>query len=408
MSADRQIPPAPDSRRKLPFPEFVALLALLSATVALSIDAMLPMLSEIGRELSPEAPLRAQLVVTVFVAGLGLGTFVAGPVSDTVGRKPVILGGLCLYMAAAALAAQAASLEALLLARFVQGLGVSGPRVVGQALVRDLYAGRLMARVTSLVMTLFVLVPAMAPVMGAWIGAAFGWRAIFWAFLVFGTVGGLWLGLRQPETLARAHRRPLAALALWRALVEVLSHARVRLYMAAISLSFAQMFVWISTVALVFEQTYARAAEFPYWFAGVAVLSAPAAFLNARLVVRMGMHRLVMIAVWMQILSALLTMALVTIGLGGWEFAVFITFMVFQFFSIGMVFGNLNALAMEPMGHVAGMASSVVGGLSTLMAALIATPLAWLYDGTIIPLAFSSLLCAGGTLAVMGLARRLP
>ena len=197
-------------RKPLPFPEFVALLALLMATVAYSVDAMLPLLRPIGEDLAPLAPEQAQLVITVFMVGLGLGTFTMGPISDAFGRKPVMLAGIVLYMVAAVVAALSQNLAVLLAARFVQGLGTSAPRTVSQAMVRDLYAGRQMARVVSFGMTVFTLFPAVAPFVGSLVGAAFGWRAIFVSFLVFGAVTLLWLGLRQPETLAPENRRPLA------------------------------------------------------------------------------------------------------------------------------------------------------------------------------------------------------
>lgn len=402
--------PPPDPGRPppaLPFLEFIALLALLFSTVAFSIDAMLPMLTEMGRELSPADPARMQLVITIFVAGMGLGTFLAGPLSDTIGRKPVILGGFGLYMAAAALAAQAESLEALLIARFVQGLGVAGPRVVSQALVRDLYTGRLMARVMSFAMTLFVLVPAVAPLIGAAIGGLFGWRAIFWSFMLFASLGAAWLWIRQPETLPRERRLPLSGARLWAALREVLGQAKVRLYLLAMTFAFAAMFVWISTVALVFETTYDRAADFPFWFAVIALASAPAGLLNARLVLRLGMRRLVTVALGAQLLAGCAMLAGLWAGLGAAEFPAFLAFMMVQFFSIGLIFGNLNALALEPLGHVAGMAASVMAGVSTLLSALIATPLAQLFDGTAVPLAFSAIFCAGVSLGFMLWARRL-
>lgn len=398
---------APDprpARQPMPFVEFVALLALLFSTVAFSTDAMLPMMGAMGRELSPADPGQIQLVITVFVAGLGLGTFVAGPLSDALGRKPVILGGIALYMGAAVLAAQAESLTALLVARFVQGLGAAGPRVVAQALVRDLYAGRLMARVMSFAMTLFVLVPAVAPLLGAWIGAAFGWRAIFWSFLVFGLTSALWLGLRQPETLPRDRRRPLAWGTLWAALREVLGHARVRLYLAALTCSFAAMFTWISSVALIFDQTYGREAEFPLWFAVVALLSAPAALLNARFVVRLGMQRLIFLGLIAQVGSAAAMAAGLALGVAG--FWAFLAFMVVQFFTVASIFGNLNALALEPLGHVAGVAASVMSGVSTMAAAIIATPIARAFDGTPLPLALGAGGLAAAALGFMLRARQ--
>ncbi|MEM7491425.1 MAG: MFS transporter, partial [Pseudomonadota bacterium] len=165
-------------------------MAMLSATIAFSIDSMLPALPEIGRALSPEAPNAAQLVIVAFVFGMGVGTLFAGPLSDALGRKAVMLGGAGLYCAAAIWAAFAPSLEALLLARVVQGLGASGPRVAAQAMIRDLYMGRGMAKVLSFVMMTFTLVPAIAPLMGAVIMAGFGWRGIFWAFVVFSILSG--------------------------------------------------------------------------------------------------------------------------------------------------------------------------------------------------------------------------
>lgn len=400
-------PPAVPTQ-SLPFFEFVALLALLFSTVAFSIDAMLPTLAEMGRELSPSDTTRIQLVITVFVGGLGLGTFIAGPLSDAFGRKPVILGGIALYMAAAVLAAQAQTLETLLIARFIQGLGAAGPRVVAQALVRDLYSGRMMARVMSFAMTLFVLVPAVAPLIGSGIAAVFGWRAIFWSFLIFGTVSALWFGWRQPETLPAARRRPLRAGTLGRALAEVLGHARVRLYLMALTFSFAGMFVWISSVALIFEDTYDRAAQFPWWFAMIALLSAPAALLNARFVMQLGMRRLILIGLVGQVLSAGLLVGGLQAGLtGNAGFFLFIGVMTVQFFSIAPIFGNLNALALEPLGHIAGVAASVMSGVSTLIAAIIATPIAAAFDGTPMPLALGTGACALASLGFVLWARRL-
>lgn len=391
--------------RALPFAEFVALMALLFSTVALSTDAMLPAMAAMGRELSAGEPARIQLVITVFVAGLGLGTFLAGPLSDALGRKPVILGGIAIYMAGAAIAARTASLEALLAARALQGVGAAGPRVVAQALVRDLYTGRQMARVMSFAMTLFVLVPAVAPLFGAWLDAAFGWRAIFGSFLVFGAISALWLGLRQPETLPPERRRPLSARPLMAALAEVLGHARVRLYLAALTCAFAAMFTWLSSVALIFDEAYDRAAEFPLWFALVALLSAPAALLNARFVMRLGMQRLVILGLAAQALSAAAMVAGLASGVAG--FWAFMAFMLVQFCTVASIFGNLNALALEPLGHIAGVAASVMSGVSTMAAALIATLVARAFDGTPLPLALG----AGG-LAVLALgfmlgARRL-
>jgi len=392
--------------RALHFGEFIALLGLLFATVAFSTDAMLPLLGEIGADLNPTDPARVQLVVGVFLAGLGLGTLFAGPLSDALGRKPVILGGIALYMLAALVAAAAQSLEMLLAARLVQGIGAAAPRVVSQALVRDLYQGRMMARVMSFAMTLFVLVPAVAPYIGALIGAAFGWRAIFLSFLVFGLISGGWLALRQPETLPPEARRPLNIAALGAALTEVVRNARVMWIVVALTCAFAGMVVWLSAVAPLFDQRYGRAESFPAWFAMAALISAPFSLLNARLVLRLGMQRLVIMALFVQ-LGAASFAALVLPLAGAAEFALFVTFMTVQFAAIGLIFGNLNALALVPLGHIAGMAASVVSGLSTVLAATIAIPVSLAYDGTAMPVALASIVFALGALGAMWRVARL-
>jgi DHA1 family bicyclomycin/chloramphenicol resistance-like MFS transporter len=198
-------------QKRLSQAEFIALMGTIFATVAFSIDAMLPALPEIAAELTPEDANRAQLILTSFVLGMGIGTLVVGPISDALGRKRVILMGAALYLLGAGLALIAPSLEMILLARVIQGLGAAGPRVVSLAMIRDLYAGRAMAQIVSYAMLIFTLFPAVAPLIGAAIIAGFGWRAIFVAFLIFSVVSVGWLTLRQPETLAPEARRPLRA-----------------------------------------------------------------------------------------------------------------------------------------------------------------------------------------------------
>lgn len=393
------------SIKPMPVVEFVAFTALMFATVAYSIDSMLPLLVQIGEGLAPENVQSAQLVITSFVLGLGLGTLVMGPISDALGRKTVILAGIALYMAAAVMAATSDTMGVLLAARFIQGLGASAPRVVSQALVRDLYAGRHMARIMSFAMMIFVLVPAIAPLMGATLGALFGWRAIFWSFLVFGTVSGAWLFFRQPETLPLEKRRPLEPGPVLRAFREVFSHKQVMFYMVALTFSFATMFIWLSLIAQIFEDIYDKTDQFPLWFAFSAMLSAPGSLVNAQLVLRLGMRRLIVISLIGQI--TLVTAALVIYGTtGALPFWAFFTFMFGHFFAVGLIFGNLNALALEPLGHIAGTASSVMGGVSTMASAVIAAPLAALYNGTPLPLMVGVALCGVCALTAMAIARR--
>ncbi len=394
--------------RALRFGEFVALMALLSSTVAFSIDAMLPALPTIGQELSPGNPARGQLIITSFVFGLGIGTLVCGPVSDAYGRKSVLLAGLALYLLGALMAVWAPTIEALLAARFLQGLGASAPRVVATAMVRDLYAGRNMARVTSIIMTVFVLVPALAPSMGAAIIWLSDWRMVFLSFVVFGLVSGLWLMLRQPESLPPERRRPLHLRSLGRALVEIVTNPAVMVYVLALTFAFAPLFAWLSNLPMIFDDVYGRAGTFHFWFAATALVAGTAAIANAKLVLKLGMKKIATWAfAWQAGVSALF-LGLMQMGLPApWDFALFFAFMCTAFFSIGMTFGNLNALALQPLGHMAGIGASVVMSLSTVGSVLIAVPISLAYDGTPMPLILGMILCAGMALLLMLLARRV-
>ncbi|PQO24156.1 multidrug MFS transporter [Rhodobacteraceae bacterium WD3A24] len=402
MSRPPSQPVAPAAARVLAFPEFVAMLAMMFATIAFSVDAMLPALPAIGRDLAPEAVNRAQLIVTIFVLGMGVGTIIAGPVSDALGRKRVVSVGLAIYGLAALVAAQAQSMEVLLGARFVQGLGAAAPRVVTLAMVRDLYQGRSMARVMSFVMTVFILVPAIAPTLGAGIIALSSWRGVFVAFVIFGVLSGSWLWLRQPETLPPERRRPLSARPLIDALREVLTSRLVVTYIAALSLGFGQMFAWLSSAPQIFTDVYGRGDVFHYYFAAVAMFAGSASLVNARLVMRLGMRRLATTAFAAQSsVSALMLLVLALSLPAGWEFPFFLGYMCVAFFMIGLTFGNLNALALEPVGHIAGLAAAVVGSLSSIFAVIIAIPIGQMYDGSPVPVVTGVMVCSAAAFALM-------
>ena len=407
-AADRSAAPvaAPDARR-LSRPEFVAMIAMLFATMAFSIDAMLPALPEIAASLTPEAPNRAQLIVTAFVLGMGLGTFVTGPVSDALGRKPVILGGAALYVAGALLAWRASSLEALLIGRLIQGLGAAGPRVVALAIVRDLYQGRGMAKIMSFVMTVFTLAPAIAPLIGSVIIDAAGWRSIFLAFVVFSGASAGWLILRQPETLPPAARRPLRARPLARAVVEVCTDRTAAISMLAQSLAFSMLFSVISTIQPVFEHAFGRAETFPLWFGGIALVSALGSLLNAALVERIGMRRIATTVLALQaVISTGAALLFATGAVAGTAaFAAYVVWVCSLFFLVGLTIGNLNALAMEPMGHIAGLAASVIGSVATVLAVVVAVPVGLAFDGTPLPVAIGIAVTASAAFALVSLLR---
>ncbi len=378
--------PQPPARPMPPRAEFIALMAMMAASVAFSIDAMLPGLSAIATDLSPAAPNRAQLVVTAFLAGLGLGTLIAGPLSDSYGRRPVILGGAAIYIGGAALAVMAQSLDTLLAARAVQGLGAAAFRIVALAIIRDVASGRDMARLMSFVMMVFALTPAMAPLIGAGLIALAGWRAVFAAFILFALILSTWMMLRLPEPLPSARRSPFRLRPLVRALRAVVAHPVTRRAIAVQMLAMTTLFTSLSVVQPTFDMTFGRGVEFPFWFFGMALVAGSGSLVNARLVVRFGMVRMVRAALTVQVALTSLAILAWTVGLPpGPQFAVFLVWQTGVFMQAGFTLGNLNALAMAPMGSVAGMAASVTGAVATLGSVALAIPIGQQFDGTPMP-----------------------
>jgi DHA1 family bicyclomycin/chloramphenicol resistance-like MFS transporter len=358
--------------------------------VAFSIDSMLPALPEIAQALTPDDPNQAQLVLTSFVLGMGIGTTVMGPLSDRFGRKPVIFAGALLFMLGAFMAGQAQSLETMLASRVIQGLGVAGPRIVTLAIVRDQYEGRVMASIMSYAMMIFTLVPALAPLLGSFIIAGFGWRAVFYSFILFAILVIGWLMIRQPETLPPESRRPFSPKALVAATKECFSYKVFTLSTAVQVLAYGMLFGCLSSTQQTFEMSFGRGLEFPYWFAVIALVAGTASILNARLVVRLGMQRMVTIGFGMQIFFS--SSVLLAAAIGDVPFALYIIWTTSLFFMVGLVIGNLNALAMEPVGHIAGLASSVIGAVATILGVAIAAPIGLAFDGTPLPLAIATML----------------
>ncbi|RJE80039.1 MFS transporter [Paracoccus sp. JM45] len=372
------------------------MLAFLFATIAFSMDAMLPALPKIAADLTPDNVNRAQLILTSFVAGMGLGTLFAGPLSDALGRKRTITLGFGIYITATIAALYSNSLETLLIARFIQGIGASGPRIVGLALVRDLYQGREMARITSFVMMIFITVPAIAPSIGAGIIGMSNWHGVFVAFIIFGLIGASWLNIRQAETLPPKDRRPLRATTLLAAATEVLSNRQVMLTTLVLTLGFGQMFALLSSAQQLFGETYNKGENFHLWFAAMALLSGSGTILNIKFVIRFGMRR---IAKWAYIMQTIVSGTIMVLMLTDMippalQFPAFFFWATSVFFMAGVTFGNLNALALQHMGHIAGMAASIIAAISTLAAVVIAAPVGLLYNGTAIPAMTATLICS--------------
>jgi DHA1 family bicyclomycin/chloramphenicol resistance-like MFS transporter len=380
--------------------EFIALVALTTSLVAMSIDTMLPALGAMATELGAAQANDRQLVLSAFFGGLSLGQLLCGPVSDSIGRRPALFVGIGLFIAGNLLCALTHDFNLLLAGRALAGLGAAGPRIISMALVRDVYAGRGMARVMSFVSTVFILVPVLAPSIGQGVLAVTSWRAIFCGLVAIAVLNWIWFALRQPETLPAERRVPFSLRTIARGTVEVFSTPLTLGYMLASGTIFAAFISYLSTAQQLFQEQYGLGQLFPVFFGILASAIGVASFVNARLVMRLGMQRLSRVA--LVCVSVLSTCAFV----GAWlwhghpPLAALMAYLLACFFFNGILFGNFNARAMEPMGRIAGLAAAVIGSVNGVVALAIGTPFGRAYDGTVLPLIAGYMTCGLLALAV--------
>ena len=381
--------------------EFIPLAALLMSLVALAIDTMLPALPAIGRDLGVERPNDVQFVVTALFVGLGFGQLLFGPLSDAIGRKPAIHAGIFLFMAGCLLSVFAPTFEVMIAGRVLQGLGVAAPRIVTLALVRDQYEGRRMARLMSFILAVFIFIPTVAPAIGQgilWLG---GWRSIFSTFFAIAAITFLWFAIRQPETLPAAHQRRFSPRAIGRGVLEVLGIRAALGYTLASGLVFAPFVAYLSSAQQIFQEAYRTGAWFPFWFGVLSLSVGGAALVNGRLVMKHGMRRLSKAAA---VSVTLVSVAawVVTLSFDGlppfWFFA---GYLFAVFFSVGLLFGNLNALAMEPLGHIAGVGAAVVASLTMLIAVPFGGFVGQSFDGTMYAQVGAFTVFGAGTFAAL-------
>ena len=383
------------------FGEFVALMAMMMSLAALSIDMMLPALPEIGRDLGVQGPNDTQLVISLLFLGFAVGQIFYGPLSDNKGRKSTVYLGFGLVVVGSVCALFAPSFPVMLLGRFLQGLGVAGPRTIVLALVRDRYEGRTMARVMSFVMAVFIMAPVVAPAMGQAIMVLAGWRAIFGFYLGLVLVVSLWFGLRQPETLATDRRIPFRRERIVRAVREVLGNRVSFGYTLAAGLIFGSFIGYLNSSQQIFQEQYGLGPLFPLYF-GIGALSLGcASFLNATLVMRHGMRPLVLRALKSMSGISVVFLAIAYALAGHPPLWLFMGYMLIVFFCSGILFGNLNALAMAPMGHIAGTAAAVIGSLSTFLSLVLGTAVGQAYNGTVLPLVLGFAVFGVASLAVV-------
>ena len=374
--------------KSLSLTEFVALIAFLFSLIAIGTDMMLPALGIIAVDLKLQTENHAQLIITVFLLGTGLGQLISGPISDTYGRKIVLCTGISLFIMASIAAIITSDFLMLLIARFIQGLGISAPRSAGTAMVRDLYNGRKLARVISLAMMIFVLAPAIAPLLGQFLMISFGWRSIFTACTVAGLIAFVWLVIRQEETLIVKNRQPFLISNLMQGYKTTFTNKRVIISTLVQALVLGGLFSYIASAPQIFSEWLNVESKFPLYFCGIALFSALSNILNATLVEKLGMWFLSTCAIGFNMIFSIIILSIYYLEL----IPIFLYLPVFTMWSCVLLFtmamsvGNLMALAMEPVGHIAGLASSIIGSTSTLISITIAILIGMLFNGTGLPL----------------------
>ncbi|MFG1496182.1 multidrug effflux MFS transporter [Saccharospirillum sp. HFRX-1] len=393
--------PKPPSRS---LPELVAGFALLTCLTALSLDAILPGLPAIEAQFGVSTT-DTQLVVSMLVLGMVFGELTFGPLADAYGRKPAIMTGLGIFMVGTLIATLATSLPMLLAGRIIQGIGVAGPKIGTRALIRDQFSGDAMARIFSFVVMLIILVPMVAPAYGQLVLAVGNWRGIFISYAVLAAIGATWLLLRQPETLSQERRIPLSLGKLAANTGLIVRHPKVMAYTGVAGLIFGCQVTYLSTAQAIFSDLYNAGASFAIYFAILASGIGLASFTNGRLVMKLGMQRQTITAlVGMIVLSILLLLA----SWSGDGYPSLLTFLALGFglfFCVGLLFGNINALAMEWLGRVAGLGASVIASVSSLISVCVALLVGQFYNQTLYSLALGFLGCALLALVLVLLAK---
>ncbi len=400
-------PPTPPPK-PLGLPEFVGLMATMVSIVALSTDIMLPALGQIGRDLGLAGANDAQFIVTSLFVGFGVGQLIAGPLSDRFGRKPVIYGGYVVFIVGCLCSIVAEGFWLMLVGRVLQGLGAAAPRIVTVAIVRDGYEGRAMARIMSIVMVVFILVPAIAPAIGQGVVAVWGWRATFAVLLILAATGSVWFALRQPETFPVEARQPVTVRMLIGGFRQVLGERVTVGYTIAAGFVFGAFLGYLSSVQQIYQATYGVGTLFPFYFGLVALAIGAASILNARLVMRLGMRVLTGYALMVLTGASVVFMPLVVAADGVPNFALFVGWQLVSFGCIGLLFGNLNALAMGPLGRIAGLGAAIVGAVTTLISIPLGALVGRLYSGGVTPLVGGFALLGAASLIAMLITERAP
>jgi len=377
--------------------EFIVLMAAMSALDAFSIDAMMPALEQISTDLGMLVENQRQYIITSIFFGFSIGVLVYGFVSDSIGRRIPVLAGMVIYSIASLLCIFADSLSLLLVGRALQGVGAAGPYVISIAIVRDRFEGRDMAEIMSLIMMVFIGIPMIAPFIGQSIMLVTDWRSIFIALAIYGLIVMLWFLLRQAETLPAEKRVKLSLATCWSQVKEILSEKQTAYYTLGMSAISGAFIAYLSTAQQVFQNIYPLGTKFPLVVALLASFYGVACFTNSRVVQVLGMAKLISLAQIAIVISSALYAILIALAVTTPPLWIHIVYTGFVIFCFGFLFENVVTLALEPMSHIAGSATSVITSVSTLVAIALSTLIGAFLVDSAMPLVLGFLfLCAVG------------
>ena len=380
--------------------EFIGLMASLMALASLSIDALLPGLDFIGKAIGTTDPKDNQFLITIIILGLGVGQMVSGALSDSIGRKPVMYIGCSLFALASVVCVFSNSFEVMIFGRLLQGIGLSAPRSVSMAIIRDKYSGNLMAKIMSYITVIFILAPIIAPTFGKVLLDNWGWESIFYSQLIFGVIVTVWFWQRQSETLKEEDKKVMNWTLFREGTKEFFKHRKAVIYTVISGVISAPFLTYISASQQIFSQQYSLGDIYPYIFSGLALGIGVATFLNGTLVMKYGMKRMATIPMVAILVTAMVYVALYY-GTANPDSTIFIVFLALILFFTGFTFGNLNALAMEPIGHIAGVGASIIGLVSTIVSVSIATLMGQYINETALPIFIGFVGCVGVSLLLM-------
>lgn len=380
--------------------EFIALMASLMSIVALALDALLPALTQVGETINSFDATDNQMLITMIFLGLGIGQLFFGPLSDSYGRKPIVYSGFILFALGSAVCLLAPNLTIMIIGRMIQGVGLSAPRSIAISIIRDTYKGDYMARIMSFVTAFFILVPVIAPATGKWIMDAFNWQAIFYVQLFFAVIICIWFWKRQPETLKPIYKIPFSLKVFKNGTLEFIKYRETVAFTFTSGFITGAFLVYLSGSQQVFEEQYGLVESFPYIFAGLAVSIGLSTLLNGTLVMRFGMRRLALMA-----LTAFCAIALLYVFVF-WNqpnpsVFVLVSFLSLQFFCLGFLWGNFRSIAMEPIGHIAGIGAAINGFVSTVIAVPIASFISQYVIDSVWPMFLGLAVCGLISLAIM-------